>query len=373
MIQSPASESQWFSQLDGLRAIAVTLVFIHHWTVAGKGVGFIGVQLFFVLSGFLITGILLRERNEVDAGGQTIGFSIKQFYIRRFLRIFPLYYFCLFFCLALGRFEIRHTFFWHFFYLSNVLFFLRNDFFVPFAHFWSLAVEEQFYLFWPWVVLLTPRRWLPSVLVALMAFSPLSRLAVLLSGHPDYVQTSTMVWANFDTLGMGALLACMLLWNESRKQSAMRWLTWAFPFCVAELLISRKLSLPFLSICIDPVAVSLLSVWTVWKASTGFQGLLGKFLNNPILVYLGRISYGLYVWHMFAPAFLRNILRWLHLPASFNEGPIGFALLFAWTLAVASLTWFLFEKPINGLKRYFPYRKPASVSAPLASSAIAAS
>ncbi len=358
------SQGQWFPQLDGIRAIAVTLVFAHHWTAAGKGVGSIGVQLFFVLSGFLITGILLRERQEVDAEQQTVGFSVKQFYARRFLRIFPLYYFCLAVFLALGSFEIRKTFFWHFFYLSNVLFFLKDQFDFPFAHFWSLAVEEQFYLFWPWMVLLCPRRNLPAVLTALIAFAPVSRLIMFLSGHHDYVQTSTMVWANFDTLGMGALIACVAASDEKTKACAHRFLFLAIPFCVVELAVSRVASVPVMETCLDPLAIGLLSVWTVWNASIGFKGLVGKCLNNPLFTYLGKISYGLYVWHLFAPAFVRNILRVLHLPASLNDGAVGFALLFAWTAAAASLTWFLFEKPINSLKRFFPYRKiPKSAGA----------
>lgn len=374
-VRTPAAESQsnsrWFSQLDGIRAVAVTLVFFHHWTVKGKGVGSIGVQLFFVLSGFLITGILLRERQEIEAGRQSFVFSVKQFYIRRFLRIFPLYYFCLALCLALGRFGIRHTFLWHFFYLSNLLFLLKNQFFFPFAHFWSLAVEEQFYLFWPCVVLLCPRRYLTAVLLALITFAPLSRLAMVLSGHPDFVQSSTMVWANFDTLGMGALIASLLFMSETRQASASRWLTFCIPACLAELLISHKVSSPLLGVCLDPLAVALLSVWLVWNAAIGFKGIAGKCLNNPAMAYLGRISYGLYIWHMFAPIFISYILTAFRLPVSLNDGAVGFILFFAWTVTMASLTWFLFEKPINELKRHFPYRKRSLDSPLLAEVAVA--
>ncbi len=350
-------QSQWFSQLDGVRAVAVGLVFIHHWTVGGKGVGSIGVQLFFVLSGFLITGILLRERQEIEAGRQSFGFSVRQFYVRRFLRIFPLYYFCLALCLAIGRFEIRQTFLWHFFYLSNVLFLSKNQFVFPFAHFWSLAVEEQFYLFWPCVVLLCSRRYLTSVLLALISLAPLSRLIMVLYGHPDFVQSSTMAWANFDTLGMGALIATLPQMSEVTRASANRWLSFGIPFCLGELLISHKVSNPVVGVCLDPIAIALISVWIVWNASIGFKGSPGRFLNNPIMVYLGKISYGLYIWHMFAPVFVSYILKFLHLPASLNEGAIGFMLFFVWTVITASMTWFVFEKPINGLKRYFPYRK----------------
>ena len=352
----------WIPQLDGLRTIAVTLVFFHHWTAVGHNLGIIGVQLFFVLSGFLITGILLRERREVETGGQSIGFSIRQFYARRFLRIFPLYYFCLLLFIILGRFEIRKTFLWFFFYLSNVLFCLKGGFSGPFSHFWSLAVEEQFYLFWPLVVLLTPRRRLPPVLLMLILLSPLARAATFLSGHAEFAQTSTMVWANLDTLGMGSLLACSLMSPNDGTRRALRWLRWAVPLCVVEVLAARFIPGGAVWVWLDPLAVALVSVWAVWTASTGFEGLVGKCLSHPVMAWLGRISYGLYVWHMFAPAFLRNILHLLRFPDRFNDGAIGFVLLYAWTVAAASLSWFLLEKPLNGLKRYFPYRDLSRVT-----------
>ena len=347
----------YMPQLDGLRAIAVTLVFFHHWTTVGHGLGIIGVQLFFVLSGFLITGILLGERREVENGAQSVGFSMRQFYMRRFLRIFPLYYFCLLVFIVLGRFEIRQTFPWHFIYLSNIYFCLRGEFWGPFSHFWSLAVEEQFYLFWPCLVLLASRKRLPAILVALIVLAPITRVITFLSGHENFVQTNTMVWANLDTLGMGALIACILTEPESLQQHARHWLNWAVPVCAIEIVLARFVPAAAVWLWLDPLAVAIVSVWAVWTASIGFTGVIGRCLSHPVMVYLGRISYGLYVWHMFAPAFLRNILHALHLPDSFNVGVIGFILNFGWTVVAASLTWFLLEKPINSLKRYFPYRK----------------
>ena len=361
-------QGNWLPQLDGVRAAAVTLVFFHHWTSARFGLGIIGVQLFFVLSGFLITEILLRERQEVEMGRQSIGFSVRQFYARRFLRIFPLYYFCLLAFIILGRFEIRKTFLWFVCYLSNVFFCLKGVFSGPFSHFWSLAVEEQFYLFWPWVVLLTPRKRLTPMLVSAIVLAPLTRLATYLSGHHDFVQTSTMVWANLDTLGAGALLAVSIRGPKARTKQAQHWLRWAVPFCALEIIVSRIITASAVWVWLDPLAVALVSVWAVWGAAAGFGGVIGKCLSHPAMVYLGRISYGLYVWHMFAPAFLRNILHVLRLPASFNLGVIGFILLYAWTVAIASLTWFLLEKPINGLKRHFPYREtPRFATFPLQS------
>ena len=172
-----------------------------------------------------------------------------------------------------------------------------------------------------------------------------------------YSAEAPNAWANLDTLGMGALIACIQREPERLQHRARYCLKWAVPLCAVEIVVARFVPAAAVWVWLDPLAVALISVWAVWTASTGFEGLAGRLLSHPVTVYLGRISYGLYVWHMFAPAFLRNILHALHLPDSFNAGVIGFILDFGWTVATASLTWFLFEKPINSLKRYFPYRK----------------
>ncbi len=141
-------------QLDGLRAIAVMAVVFQHFAPSGWSKvipwGGLGVTLFFVLSGYLITGILLKGREEPG--------MLRHFYIRRALRIFPVYYATLLIAALLAIPPVRETFWWHAFYLSNVLFALKNSYFGAVSPFWSLAVEQHFYLIWPWVVLFVPRK-----------------------------------------------------------------------------------------------------------------------------------------------------------------------------------------------------------------------
>src|SRR6266849_732607 len=156
-------------QLDGIRTLAVSAVFLQHFVGFQNlpgilGVipwGQLGVKLFFVLSGFLITGVLLRSRDAVEQAGVSNWFAARQFYVRRFLRIFPLYYFVIAICVLLNIPPVREILVWLLTYTLNIYASLRGqwgnlDLYV--AHFWSLAVEEQFYIVWPWFLLFAPRK-----------------------------------------------------------------------------------------------------------------------------------------------------------------------------------------------------------------------
>ncbi len=351
-----ALQTRSFPQLDGLRTVAVFLVFLHHWNLHESGLGIIGVQLFFVISGFLITGILLNLRDSIDARRSTVTDSLWQFYARRFLRIFPLYYACLILFVVLDRFQIRETAPWYFLYLSNIRFFLLGTFEGPLSHFWTLAVEEQFYLVWPFLVLLIPRKWIKPLLWGLIILAPATRLGIWLLVNDQFASTHTLLPANLDTLGLGALGAC---WRSEGLQESCshRIRLWLFPICLAEIVCARLfVDASLFFTMADSTAVAIVSIWLVLGATKGFSGVAGALLSNQPVRYLGQISYGLYVWHMFAPAFLRNLLKVSGLPETWNHGLIGFVLLFAGTVGVASVSWFLLENPLNRLKGYFPYK-----------------
>ena len=182
-------ETGHLAGLDGLRAIAVGLVLLHHLvplhrivphppgTKVGNVVpplGYIGVSLFFVLSGFLITRILLAGRERVDAGHTTTPRLLGAFYVRRTLRIFPLYYATLLVLTLLDTGLVRDRIAWHATYTSNWLFSSAAAWSAGGSerHFWTLAVEEQFYLLWPWLMLLVPARLLPGALVLTFLAAP---------------------------------------------------------------------------------------------------------------------------------------------------------------------------------------------------------
>ena len=153
---SKASPSGYLRQLDSVRTIAVAMVIATHWIPKATTFWFnggMGVKVFFVLSGFLITGILLDARGQADQSGVGRTAVLKNFYARRFLRIFPLFYATLALTFLLGVPTVRQFIWWLMFYLGNVLLALHGQWLSGIAHFWSLAVEEQFYLVWPVLIL----------------------------------------------------------------------------------------------------------------------------------------------------------------------------------------------------------------------------
>ena len=144
----------YIPQLDTIRAIAVLLVIIHHWLPQDSVLnivpnGPLGVNIFFVLSGFLITGILLREKDKAEVLKQKKKTIFRNFYIRRSLRIFPIYYLFLFVLWVIHDPSVQSDGTYFYTYTSNYLFYSQEFFPARTAHLWSLGVEEQFYLLWP--------------------------------------------------------------------------------------------------------------------------------------------------------------------------------------------------------------------------------
>ena len=301
------------------------------WVDRYAPLGSMGVRLFFVLSGFLITRILLASRD------RPLGAALRTFYFRRVLRIFPLFYFALFAAAWLNISVVRATLPWHLAYLSNVYFYLQGSWQGAVSHFWSLAVEEQFYLVWPWLVLCLPRRRVTWVIAAMIPLAPLTRL---LNGHP---MASVLPTSCLDSLGLGALLAC----QESRTTIVQAGLWSGLPLLTCALVL-RYLGIggEYQDLATD-VGVSLVAVWLVGTAASGFRGRAGAIMEWPPLLYLGTISYGVYVYHGFMPYLLGRViggsvvsLEWLS----------RFVILSAATIAIASASWYLFEKPILSLK-----------------------
>ncbi|MEO8677619.1 MAG: acyltransferase [Vicinamibacterales bacterium] len=336
------------AQLDGIRAIAVLFVMVFHfipWVDRYAPLGSMGVRLFFVLSGFLITRILLDSRE------RPLGAALKTFYARRFLRIFPLFYFALFAAAAMNISVVRATLGWHLAYLSNVYFYLQGNWQGAVSHFWSLAVEEQFYLVWPWLILCLPRAAVVWVVAVMIPLAPLTRLVI------DHPMISVLPTSCLDSLGLGALLA----FQGSRRALATSCVLVGAPLLAGALWLRysgagagyQDLSteaLAMVEIATD-FGVSLVAVWLVGKAASGFGGLAGAILQWPPLVYLGTISYGVYVYHAFMPYLLG---RWFGGAAQSLHWWSRSAILAAASIVVASVSWHLLERPILRLKRHFP-------------------
>jgi peptidoglycan/LPS O-acetylase OafA/YrhL len=287
-------------ELDGIRGIAVSLVVLHHWTSTGfsMGLGNIGVQLFFVLSGFLITGILLRQRDLLDSRSTRLRSVFLRFWQSRIARILPVVMVTLVAVYIAGdRFEKREDMAWHFGFASNLLFFKRGEFASGLAHFWTLAVEQQFYLVWPFVILLVPRRHLEATIVGLVVLAPIARALLYAQGLTEFAQFNVLPISNFDSLGCGALVA---LWAHSPWGAArLRVLTPLGVLCAIGLAVNRWLG-P-LPANMEQTMYAVTFAWMISEARTGLPGVAGRFLESRAIIGLGMISYGVYAYHVFAP------------------------------------------------------------------------
>jgi peptidoglycan/LPS O-acetylase OafA/YrhL len=324
-------------QLDGLRGLAVLLVLLAHSAIAFTrvpslkwidGYGSLGVQLFFVLSGFLITGILL------DSKGTPYFF--RNFFVRRGLRIYPLYYALLGFVVFSGVVH-RHGVHWwpYILYLSNFFGGITQP--APLGVAWSLAVEEQFYLLWPFIVSVLSLRSLERFCFATIICASCLRITGVLALHNTLLQ--------LDALAAGALIACRLDQIASWRPSAR------FFACLLPLGVSLPVGLwNNLSQTLQVLSSAALLIVLLDN-----QAASSDLFRAPALRYLGKVSYGIYLLHslVFA-AFLRSRVG---LSVIQSGSAIGAILCligeFILVLAIASVSFYFFESPFLRLKRYF--------------------
>jgi len=335
--------------LDGLRAFAVAGVLMCHTMVLPSG--FIGVDLFFVLSGYLITTILMREHEKV--GRLLLG----RFYMRRMLRLLP----ALLVVLAvftvydqvirtqsLQSQSIK--------VLPAVLFYVGNwvqvaggvDALDLWGHTWTLAVEEQFYLFWPLALAasmkLGPRAagWIAAVLVVL---TPVWRIALVLSGASEGRMRGTDVVA--DMLMLGCLLAIIMLSQRDLIARVARWL--AIP---AAIFLSVIVVLPVpsqLVLAILPTGLAVASAALIARTVTAPRSVMARALAWRPLVVIGRLSYAIYLWHLPVTIALTG-----HIP---NRWLLTLAVTVV-SVPAALGSWIVVEHPVLRLKKRFEGPRP---------------
>jgi peptidoglycan/LPS O-acetylase OafA/YrhL len=362
-IARPASpRAGYVAELDTFRLVAILSVMCIHWLNAAclfnrlQGQISNGVHLFFVLSGYLITRILLSSRADIDAGQSTIGWSLRQFYARRFLRIFPVYYLVLVVGVAFHFEGLRAGLFWHASYLSNFYYYKRQLFDGPASLFWTLAVEEQFYILWPLAILVLPRRAILPFVAAVALIGTGCRVQVLLAD--SWAKILLPACSNFLAVGaLGAIVESPFTGSDKLRRNLLRtfavliaMLACCSAATVLHLGFHRALD-SFVMRAIDQPMMSMVYVCIFTTCARGVPGLPGTLLRFPPLVYLGRISYGLYLYHLFVTATLVRFENHIG-----HRAAESFAVRFLATVAVASVSWFVFERPLNELKRYFPYR-----------------
>ena len=359
--------TSYLKQLDGLRFIAVSLVLIDHWSgdALGIPISYLGVCLFFVLSGFLITRILLQAKQKDEELQRSHGFSLKQFFIRRTVRIFPIYYLTIFVLFVLNEPPIREKIWWYLTYSTNIYIAIKQTWLGSSDHLWSLAVEEQVYLFFPFIIFFLPTRYLTKILYGFIAFSVLLRLFFFLNGTAwmtPYVLMPTCL----DAFGMGGLLA-YFFFNKSEKAKAFitnkSYLITSLILYVGIVVWGKQFpeGHNIITVVFLRFFESLLSVFVVGNAAYGFGGIAKTILENNTSVYLGRISYGIYIYHKFIfnayhSSATHPVVRLLNkLPIIAQNFPLKIIFLYLITIVVASISWFLIEKPINYWKEKFRY------------------
>jgi peptidoglycan/LPS O-acetylase OafA/YrhL len=345
----------FYPHLQALRALAVSgPVALHLWPGTSEfggrlaGLGALGVDLFFVISGFLITGILLDARQRWRSGGSTLGGVLTGFYARRTLRIFPVYWLLLVVLAVAGMGEVRANFGWEFTYLTNVLIARRDAWLSEVeSHFWSLAVEEQFYLAWPLLVLLLPQRALLPALLAGVAAGPLWRVYALEQGslHDAVVLTPGCL----DVLALGGLLA--LLWRE--RVAHPERLAWFLRVAAAAGTVGSTLHVVaylrgdiawVVGAPLARTSYALLFTALVAAAARGLPGLAGRLAELRPVLWLGTVSYAVYLFHPVVG--LLPGVRQLLAPLAANWPWAHAAAQIALTLVAAGLSWRILEEPL---------------------------
>ena len=336
----------YFIQLDSVRAIAVIGVMILHFTQALDlpvfMLGHYGVDLFFCISGFLITLILLTQKEAVPVGP-----LLKSFFIKRILRLFPAYY-TLLIIVILIKIVLPELYvwkegygWWYFSYLPNILFF-QEGFQSPLLnHSWSLAVEEQFYLVWPFLLLFLPKPVLPYF------FGLFICTAIVL--HVLYSPSIRMLpFGNLHTLCGGALLA----WCY--KKNVLHYFQNAGKSILLFSLAGSLALLIYLDVSginsklLTELVVLFMSTGMVLVAVHGLNGTAGKLLSARPLLYTGKISYGLYLFHKPIPVLAPVFFNSLNIP--FPNKWLLFLIYFLLSFLAAAVSWKIIETPFLKLK-----------------------
>jgi peptidoglycan/LPS O-acetylase OafA/YrhL len=339
-----AGSLHYLPQLDAVRAFAVSLVLWHHWYGPPEiPLGPIGVWIFFVISGFLITRILLNSRSDTSQGNRR---ALLTFYVRRVLRILPLYYLVLLIGFATSA-SLRATWPWYAAYLQNFKVMLNeNDPLIFGPHLWSLAVEEQFYLLWPLAILFAPRILLLPMIASAVALAIASRIVCTQMGWTAF-QVYAFTPNNLDTLGLGALLAYFVT-HRPKQVIVLR--RFALIAGLIVWLAVAQFKVHMLAFRLMAMPTALITLWMIARIWQGIGGLAGRAMAFPPSVFMGRISYGIYIYHHFVPGLLKPLLHRFQIE---EREALFIAICFVATISIATLSWFLFENPINSLKDKF--------------------
>ena len=355
--------------MDGLRAFAILPVILFHfkpttgalaWTAWLCNRGWIGVELFFVLSGFLITGILVDSAHKPN--------YYKNFIVRRALRVLPLYY--IYLAAVWYVIQLRPNIAqdvadwgglkWYSFYFGNWRMAMMRDWppFRPLTILWSLEVEEQFYLFYPMVIAFCPINVVRRVLWSCVIGAPILRCASLLflthGGMTRYVLTPLRM----DALALGGLIALKVRQGGLPDPKIFRvGAVIGILLCAAMFLGFGRINNDYDSSFISSIGFTVVDVTCALLVAyviSSRQGRLAAFLRFFPLVFIGQISYGLYLFHYPVGMVIHSALgRLIDMP---EGGTLQLVLALAFSIALASFSWLFFESRILRFKERFAYK-----------------
>ena len=339
-------------QLDGWRALSVLGVMWHHWAPASWRGPFpfeIGLYFFLTLTGFLITRILLRERDRGEKEGQPWkARAFRRFQLRRSLRILIPCYAAMLFGLLVGAPDLRAHPLPYFAQVSNFHLAVLPEWPAGTAHYWTLALQQQFYLVWPLVVFLAPKRWLAPLFAALFLVAPLSRF-VLLHHFLQVVHPGAITTSALDYLSGGALLALLLHRGLAPGDRRLRIAGWIGLLLWLGLYATERLDaqLPGLR-HFQQSFLTLAMLGLIGASLHGFRPGLARFLESSPLQHFARLSYSLYLLHAAVPLGL----GWIAAPLWHPGVPeiVRIVAFFLASCGLAWLSWRFVEKPTDRLR-----------------------
>ncbi len=375
-------------ELDGLRGVAVVLVmalhifkraayFTKHPVLLAVSnlttIGWVGVDIFFTLSGFLITSILLEAKSEVG--------YFRNFYARRILRIFPLYYFAIAFVLLFAP-KVEPEFTSQLGTALPVMLLYMQNWAMLFDGFhitqylgitWSLAIEEQFYLLWPLIVFFLKKDQLIKVGAGYVFVSIAARVVGMMFWHDPgeaarfFYYTS---FTRFEEIIIGALLAIFVTYDHGKD--AIR--RYSLPVFLASFAVFAGLCVLSFPDALHPEYANIPLVIGGYTSAAVFSaGLIGVFIThppqnilkrlfqNPVAVFLGKYSYSIYLFHMTAALILLDVF-WHSGMRGWKPYVLYVVTTYIATVIISLITWNVLEKHMLRLKKYFEYKSPAESS-----------
>ena len=345
----------YFKQIDALRFFSVFLVLISHWLFTVPYIeklrpGAIGVELFFVISGFLISLQLFKYKLNVDSKTATLKETFKNFYARRFLRIVPLYYFVLIIATAINKGEMLDAIWWNLSYCTNFYFNKTQQWPAIFSQLWSLSVEEHFYIFWPFIVLISPLKHILKWIIGIIMLALVFRVWQFNYSY-DFILLYIHSISCLDLFMMGAILAYMYNFKKNsfiklfNCEYLKRFSTVLFFILVSIYVFKPQWEL--FNWAILRTFFCLFYFLIVGFFVSGFKGNVGLFLENKLLIRLGKLSYCIYLIHNFVPGILLPI-KTIGLPIV-----VEFLIYFIVTVMLSEILYRIIEKPARELNKYF--------------------